>query len=1528
MPKILTLEELIDYQDRIKAGGLGQTRMVYAELYEKGFNYAGWALGVANGNTLTGLAALDFLKGTALMGLDIATCRNLSQSTIDSIRYEMGKAYIDALIKIAIKDNGVMARDVNFDETRNFHRDVFQNYGLTLSNWTLNTPMELVRLTKNSEAVEALWQSIRDTGGEGLNGTVASVTLLNMVGRLAFSDDPKISEMAQQWIDTVPGVANLRQMGKSIELFGQWLFADSSDDAVNKEASAPLVMKVVLDPVDGQTKIIRNTSHVIDPDVVEGPNTYIVRKGDSLWKIAIENGWDFDALKAANAHLSDPNFIRAGQRINGLAPMESASVLSTDNLMQLLNADRSVQVARLAGLIGRAEYESFTDWAAGQFAGNVGLHAGGGVGLQPPANPWLDFDLDLDPIGAFYESSDAASDSAGAIADKTPVLLDDARRRLRASALQARDANGDNKLTGTELQGLSVWADANENGILDGGELQTPEQAGIATLRAHDYEFHARGGGVVASGPATAPVKGGDAAMPARVDRTSVAPNSNYRTLRDTDNLYFPASGGYIVWSAGQIKINFNNRSYLIGTDGNDSFDGNYYAAYKQYFNNSLLQNFLAGGGDDVMGGSVRNDRLWGGTGNDLLFGYEGDDQLLGEEGNDELQGMQGNDSVDGGAGDDLLFGQVGNDVLSGGDGNDTLSGFTAANEAKQTLAVGETDNDWLYGGSGADQLIGGLGNDYLDGGNEADMLFGGDGHDTAFGGAGIDEINGDAGNDKLLGEDGNDRIFGEVGDDLLWGGAGDDVLVGFTASNDLKQALASGESDDDALYGGLGQDQLYGGVGNDYLDGGEGKDLLVGGDARDTLYGGAGDDEFDGGNGDDLLSGEAGADKLCGGAGNDQLWGGDGDDVLTGFTPSNDAKQALAVGETDDDQLYGGAGNDLLLGAIGDDALFGDEGNDELQGAQGDDGLYGGLGDDRLFGQVGNDVLYGGEGDDLLVGFTGANEAQQSLNSGETDDDCLYGGAGADVLLGGAGKDFLDGGAGADDMEGGIGDDTYIVNSVNDVILEHADEGHDTVYSSVNYLLNADIEDLHLLQGFDINGTGNSRDNLIVGNGSDNIIDGVTGADTMIGGSGDDTYYVDDAGDAVVEYAGEGIDTIQSKISATLGDHIENLNLLDCSKPERGLVNGRAVLVYGFPKANELDYMQGDAIPEFKGTCALTSIANLLVQANTPTTEGEVVQRAIDNRWAVTDAALDDYQRGGSNYQQQQDLLDSYGMRNAVLSGYNEHAVANLVHSGRGLLIGLNAGKLWDDARYLDDGGVNHVVTVTGVAYAEDNGKLMGFYIADSGRQRVSDMTRFVSIEAFSSAAAVPNAYSIYTIEAIKVRDEDINGAGNALDNLLIGNRGNNVLDGGAGSDTLYGGAGNDVLIGGSGADTYVFNRGDGSDLIREFAVEGDQQDFVRFGQGISHEELWFRRVAESLEVSVLGSTDSLLFEGWYSNPSRRIGQFQTGDGLKLAGGDVEAMVSAMETYRAISAGIAPPGALQQSSQLALAQQVAISWR
>ena len=202
------------------------------------------------------------------------------------------------------------------------------------------------------------------------------------------------------------------------------------------------------------------------------------------------------------------------------------------------------------------------------------------------------------------------------------------------------------------------------------------------------------------------------------------------------------------------------------------------------------------------------------------------------------------------------------------------------------------------------------------------------------------------------------------------------------------------------------------------------------------------------------------------------------------------------------------------------------------------------------------------------------------------------------------------------------------------------------------------------------------------------------------------------------------------------------------------------------------------------------------------PTTESDVVNRAIQHGWAVTDPTLPPYMRGGSNFIDQQALLDSFGIRNELIAGYNEDGIANLIRSGRGVIIAVNAGVLWGDAAYLDGGGVNHVVTVTGAVYGEADGALLGFYITDSGRHLVSDMTRFVAIDAFRAAANVGNAYAIYTKEALKLWNENIDGTGNELDNNLVGNRGDNVLFGLAGNDVLQGGAGADTLIGGAGRD------------------------------------------------------------------------------------------------------------------------------
>nr|MDQ2703706.1 family 16 glycosylhydrolase [Pseudomonadota bacterium] len=69
-------------------------------------------------------------------------------------------------------------------------------------------------------------------------------------------------------------------------------------------------------------------------------------------------------------------------------------------------------------------------------------------------------------------------------------------------------------------------------------------------------------------------------------------------------------------------------------------------------------------------------------------------------------------------------------------------------------------------------------------------------------------------------------------------------------------------------------------------------------------------------------------------------------------------------------------------------------------------------------------------------------------------------------------------------------------------------------------------------------------------------------------------------------------------------------------------------------------------------------------------------------------------------------------------------------------------------------------------------------------------------------------------------VADGEKYATGNALPNIITGNSGVNVITGGLG---------NDILTGGGGRDTFVFERGDGSDIITDFEAGTGRSDIVR---------------------------------------------------------------------------------------------------
>ncbi|HYP69051.1 MAG TPA: calcium-binding protein, partial [Thiobacillaceae bacterium] len=216
-----------------------------------------------------------------------------------------------------------------------------------------------------------------------------------------------------------------------------------------------------------------------------------------------------------------------------------------------------------------------------------------------------------------------------------------------------------------------------------------------------------------------------------------------------------------------------------------------------------------------------------------------------------------------------------------------------------------------------------------------------------------------------------------------------------------------------------------------------------------------------------------------------------------------------------------------------------------------------GGTGDDTYVVDASGEAVAerSGEGTDIVLSSATYTLASNVENLTLTGAAAINGVGNAlnNVLTGNAAANLLDGGAGADKLIGGVGGDTYVVDNALDVITENANEGIDLIQTSVAITLADNVENLLLTGNKAVNGTGNSLDNVLTGNSAVNTLtggtgndrlDGKAGADKMLGGAGDDTYVVDVATDVVTEYANEGIDTVETGITYTLGANLENLLL------------------------------------------------------------------------------------------------------------------------------------------------------------------------------------------------------------------------------------------------------------------------------------------------------------------------------------------------------------------------------------------------
>lgn len=131
--------------------------------------------------------------------------------------------------------------------------------------------------------------------------------------------------------------------------------------------------------------------------------------------------------------------------------------------------------------------------------------------------------------------------------------------------------------------------------------------------------------------------------------------------------------------------------------------------------------------------------------------------------------------------------------------------------------------------------------------------------------------------------------------------------------------------------------------------------------------------------------------------------------------------------------------------------------------------------------------------------------------------------------------------------------------------------------------------------------------------------------------------------------------------------------------------------------------------------------------------------------------------------------------------------------------------------------------------------------------------------------------------------------------------------------------------MAGGEGNDTYLFGRAYAKDTVIEVDSTPGNFDTALFGVDIATDQLWFQRVGDNLDVSIIGTADTLVIRDWYLGSQHHVEQLKTSDGKVLLDSQVQNLVQAMAAF---SPPVAGQTTLPMEYQTSLNSVIVASWQ